>query len=231
MRNYFIFDDVASTTFNTYIATSNMFDSPQEDVDTITIAGNNNIIYINNGRFYAFTIDLECYVTKDMQTQVDLLRNFLQSRGKACKYIEALKPDEYRIARYISAFSLGSSDRNGAALKIKFNARPERFLISGDTSITFTSDDTVENPTNFDSKPLIRAYSKGRMTINGYEITINSIDEYVDIDCESMQCYKGSVNCNNNVVIDSFPVLSSGENEIELGTVSKIDITPKWWTI
>jgi phage-related protein len=64
-------------------------------------------------------------------------------------------------------------------------------------------------------------------------VTISSADEYTDIDCEIMDAFKGSVNCNSNIQTtdNKFPVLRSGDNNITKTGITRLEITPRWWTV
>lgn len=230
MENYFTFDGVDSRDYNTYIATSNMFDAPEENVETISIPYKNTPVHISEGTFKPFQGKAVCYIPADMQNNIDDLRNFLKSKFKSCRYTEALRPGEYRMARYKQAFEVDKSDRQTAVFALTFECSPQRFLVSGDTPVTISSNTTINN-TNMPSSPLIRAYGTGTLTIGDYTITINSVDTYVDIDCETKQCFKGDVNCGSNVELTEYPLLVSGENAVTLDGLSRIEITPRWWKI
>lgn len=230
MENYFTFDGVDSRTYNTYIATSNMFDAPEENVETISIPYKNTPVHISEETFKPFQLKVVCYIPADMQNRIDDLRNFLKSQFKSCRYTEALRPGEYRMARYKQAFEVDKSDRQTAVFALTFECSPQRFLVSGDTPLTISSNTTINN-TNMPSSPLIRAYGTGTLTIGDYTITINSVDTYVDIDCETKQCFKGDVNCGGNVELTEYPLLVSGENAVTLDGLSRIEITPRWWRL
>lgn len=230
MENYFTFDGVDSRTYNTYIATSNMFDAPEENVETINIPYKNTPVHITQGTFKPFSGKAVCYIPGNMQNNIDDLRNFLKSRFASCRYTEALRPGEYRMARYKEAFEVDKSDRQTAVFALTFECSPQRYLISGDTPIIISSN-TIINNTHMPSSPLIRAYGTGSLTIGGYTITINSVDEYVDIDSETMQCFKGDVNCGSNVELTEYPLLVSGENAVTLDGLSRVEITPRWWKL
>lgn len=230
MANYFSFDGVNSTVYNTYIAKSNMFDAPEEDVEAISVPGSNRIVYLHSGAYKPFTITAECYIPNGMQSNVDDLRAFLKSHTRECRYFEALKPSEYRLASFIEAFNMGSSDRKGAAFTLQFMARPERFLVTGDTPAVLTADGTVTNPSLFSSKPLIRIYGTGTVDIDGQIIKVNTVDGYVDIDFDTLQAYKGSVNCNNDVEFDEL-TLHPGVNNVNITDVTEVDITGRWYTL
>lgn len=230
MENYFTFDGVDSRTYNTYIATSNMFDAPEENVETINIPYKNTPVHITQGTFKPFSGKAVCYIPGNMQNNIDDLRNFLKSRFASCRYTEALRPGEYRMARYKEAFEVDKSDRQTAVFALTFECSPQRYLISGDTPIIISSN-TIINNTHMPSSPLIRAYGTGSLTIGGYTITINSVDQYVDIDSETMQCFKGDVNCGSNVELTEYPLLVSGENAVTLDGLSRVEITPRWWKL
>lgn len=227
MRNYFTFDGVSSETYSTYIATSNMFDAPAEDVESIVIPGRNGAYHFSNNRFEAFTATLNVYV-KDI-THLDDLRNFLMSRKKPCVYMESLRGNEYRMARFKSAFVVGTSDRKGATLQLTFECQPERFLLSGETTVQFTSNGTITNPTFFDAKPLIRVYGEGSFMINSYSVTVSDVYGYTDIDFSTLNAYYDTENLNSHASFGEL-VLAPGENTIVLNGVDKIIITPRWNT-
>lgn len=91
----------------------------------------------------------------------------------------------------------------------------------------------IDNPTLFDAKPLLRVYGTGTLGIASSTITISSADVYTDIDCELMDCYKGSANKNAYVVFSSndFPVLKPGKTGFTFSGITQVDITPRWFSV
>ena len=80
----------------------------------------------------------------------------------------------------------------------------------------------------------MRIYGTGTVRIGDNIITITGSDTYIDIDCELMEAYKGGTNKNQFVSFsqNDFPVLKPGNNNIVLGgSVTSVEITPRWWTI
>lgn len=105
---------------------------------------------------------------------------------------------------------------------------------TGDVTVVVVSPFTIENPTLFDAKPLLRVYGSGTVGIGEYTFTISEADEYTDIDCEMMDCFKGAVNKNPYVTFSNyeFPVLVPGVNKITMGAgITKIEITPRWYSV
>ena len=101
----------------------------------------------------------------------------------------------------------------------------------GQVTVTVTDAMTIENPTLFDAKPLLRVYGAGTLTLGGQTITISTADVYTDIDCEMMDCFKYTVSKNGNVSFSGydFPVIPPGRNVITMDGVTQVDITPRWW--
>lgn len=97
-----------------------------------------------------------------------------------------------------------------------------------------TSGSTVMNPTLFPSLPLLHVIGSGAgtVTVGNQIITLSNIDGYVDIDSKLMDCYKGLVNCNSDVVLDEFPKLKPGTTAISwTGGVTAVWVTGRWRTL
>lgn len=234
MSNYFTLAGVASTVYNTYIATSNMFDAPERSVETVRVPGRNGALTLDNGRYENFAGSVTAYIPNGLTSHIDDLRSWLLSVPGYRRYEEALRPDEYRMARYVGPFKVDNSDRVGAAFTLSFDCKPQRFLKTGETAVTLTEDGSITNPTLFEARPLIRVYGTGTLGVRAETITISTNPGYIDIDCEMMDAYYGAVNCNGYIELSSgeFPVLAPGYNGIILGSgITQVDITPRWWTL
>ena len=97
-----------------------------------------------------------------------------------------------------------------------------------------TSGSSVMNPTLFDSLPLLHVIGNGAgtVTVGNQIITLNNVDGYVDIDSKLMDCFKGQVNCNSDVVMDAFPKLKPGTTAISwTGGVTAVWVTGRWRTL
>ena len=105
----------------------------------------------------------------------------------------------------------------------------------GEQVIIFNTAGNMYNETQYAAKPLIRVYGSGAGTVGiGSEtITISAISQYVDIDCEIMDAFKGAINCNANVSFsDDMIVIPSGSCGVNFtGNISRVEITPRWWII
>ena len=107
---------------------------------------------------------------------------------------------------------------------------------TGDITVEYGDDPMAAiNPTLFPSKPLIRVYGYGTLTVGSDRITIaNTGKAYTDIDSEIMDCFYGTTNVNNKVTFQSndFPELRPGVTGIAYsGNITKVEITPRWYRV
>ena len=233
MKNYFVFDGKPSTDFNTLLANSNFFDAAAEDVTREAVPGRNGDLIRSNKRFNNLTLKALVYIPDHMQDYIDGLKGFLLSRGKYCRYEETYYPNYYRMARYIGPFEPDPLNKWQAGVELEFDCKPQKFLKQGELKQEFTGDSTIFNPTYYDAQPFLRVYGYGTVAIGDYSITIKRNNyPYIDIDCERMDAYCGTTNCNNLISVQTFPVLISGLNGIELSSrIGKVEMIPRWWSV
>ena len=233
-RNYFVFDGKSSAEFGAWIATSNAFDGAEHDEEVVEIPGRNGALVFSNDRYKNVEATVDCYIPHHMQTNVDGLRSFLSNKYGYYRYEEAIKPEEFRLARFLGPFSLSASDRVGAAFTLSFDMKPQRFLKSGELPVTFNTAGTIYNPTEYDAKPLIRCYGRsGEISVGGIRVTVTGCTSYVDLDCDLMEAYEGTANRNGTTTLTDgdFPVLKPGTNAVSFSGFRSVVVTPRWWRI
>ena len=75
------------------------------------------------------------------------------------------------------------------------------------------------------------------MSAGNRTVEIKSISTEIILDCQLMQAYSfdesdAPVNQNGNIYALEFPKLVPGENIVTFdGGITKIEITPRWWTL
>ena len=117
-----------------------------------------------------------------------------------------------------------------------FNCKPYKYSFAGQQMVSVDSTSiSVTNPTAFKSRPYIKLYGSEAVTLNissgssTTSWTISAINEYIEIDSEHMNCYKGTVLKNDAVTGEGFPVLKPGENSIACdGNVRRVEVVPRW---
>lgn len=232
IRNYMTIGGKSTEDFNIYISGEGTFASPERDYETVSVPGRNGDLTFDNGRFRNMTLTYPAFITKNYKENLTAFEDFLGSLRGYVRIEDTYHSDEFRLG----IFKSGLTPKNAAAnlageFEISINVKPQRFLKDGEKVITLTGDGSVKNPTLQEAKPLLRVYGTGSLGIRDTTITISSADVYTDIDCEIQEAYKGAVNCNGNITVTNhtFPVLN-GETPITLnGSITKVEITPRWW--
>lgn len=231
--NSFTFNGTSSNNWGLLVDNVRVFGAPAPDVESVSIAGRNGDLTLFNGRYNNYTVSYTISIINGFPMNARAIATWLLEPVGYQRLEDTYQPDYYRMGRFISSleYTVTALCFYGKAT-VNFDCDPRLFLKSGETPIEITTSyENVLNPTAFDAKPLIRAYGTGTLTIGASEITITSADGYTDIDCETMNCYKGSTNCNNNVTVDEFPILTAGNTPVIFDGITKVEITPRWWEL
>lgn len=229
---YLMFSGRSSEDFKAHISGSGTFISPTRDVESISVPGRNGDLHVDNGRFTNVPIIYPAFITEDFEKNYSAFKAFLCAQIGYKILADSYHPDHYRRAMFNGGISPEMATLNRAgSFELSFDCDPRLFLKSGDKVIRINGGGDIYNRTQFASKPIIRAYGTGTLTIGDVSIEIISADEYTDIDCELQEAYKDSVNCNSNIELENgvFPELMPGINEITYSGI--LDIIPKWWTV
>jgi len=236
--NFFTFDGVPSTDFRVGISGKGTFTGALRRVDTVKVPGRNGDLTFDNGAYDNVDHIYKAYIAHTFRDDFGYFRAFMMAHANSYYRLEdTYHPEEFYLARFAGRLEPETMVRNRAGtFDIEFNRKPQRFLKSGEDTLTYTQTygNTLYNPTLFDALPLIRVYGTGAITINGITITVTAADGYTDIDCDTQNAFKGAVNCNENIVRASgeFFKLSPGQNNIGfVNTITSLQITPRWYTI
>lgn len=231
---YLMFAGKSSEDFKCHISGSGTFVSPSRDIESIAVPGRNGDLHIDNGRFSNVIITYPAFITEDFDQNYSALKAFLLSKTKQERLADSYHPDHFRKGIFHGSIDPKMTTRNKAgSFDLTFDCDPRMFLKEGEKVHVFTNAGTLKNNTAFPSKPFIMAYGTGTLTIGSISLQITSANEYTNIDCDIQEAYKGTTNCNTNIVLTNgeFPELLPGNNEISFTGLTSIEITPRWWTI
>ena len=232
MRNWLTFDGVSTKDFGVYISGGGTYNAPARSREVISVPGRNGDLIIDNGRYENTEVVYHAFIYRNFGVNVEGLRNLLLSNTGYVRIEDTYHPEEFRLGVYSGDFQADVVDwLEAGEFDLTFNCKPQRFLKSGEDAITFTSGGSVLNETMQTAKPLLRVYGTGTFSIGGATMTISSANIYTDIDCDLMDAFKGTTNCNGNIS-GTFAALAPGDNAITLGSgITKIEITPRWWVL
>jgi len=232
MMKAFRFNGTSSASFGLFVNNVSNYGSPARNVEKIAVPYRNGDVAIDMGTYENIMVTYEVSLLQRTAENIQAIAEWLLSAKGYQRLEDDWHPDEYRSALCYSPIEwiVTFLTRYGKAT-ITFDCKPQRWLLSGETSTVLTSNGTLTNPTQMASKPLIVVTGNGSFTVNGYEVTVSNNASTITIDCELMECYSGNTNMNNYVTLDEFPTLKGGSNAINIGSVSRLQITPRWWRL
>lgn len=235
-KQYLVFDGKASTDFGVWISGGGTFNAPGRDFETVSVPGRNGDLTLDNGRYKNVQVTYPAFISSDFSARIEAFRSWICSKTGYKRLEDTYHPDEYRLGIYQGGLSVKTAPRNIAgSFDITFNCKPQRYLKSGEHAVSFTASGEIYNPTEYTALPLLRVYGTGSFTIGGITIEVNSTTTagYIDIDCELMDAYKGTTNCNGYITLTDgeFPKLDPGTVTVTLTSVTKVEITPRWWRL
>lgn len=245
-ETYFVFNDESSLNYNLAVRERASYTAAERNIDYIDIMGRNGSLLRDKGTFKNVDEPVSCYLfAKDqkinnIREEASATFRWLKSPRGWCElrysddpyyFMKAHVPQMLSFNEVFHLFYVGEGE-------ITFTRKPERWSVTGQQINTLTkSGEVLINPELFESYPIIKVYGSGNITlyVNNKVVVLENITDPITLDSEMKNSYTRTNNVlisANHKVKNTLPTLSSGENEIAwIGDVSKIEITPRWWTI
>lgn len=234
MIGYFVYGGKCSKDYGLYISGGGTFNAPERDVELVEVPGRNGSLVLDNGRFKNITVNYPAFIRHKFKDLSGAAREWLLQTSGYVRLEDSYNPEYYRLARFGGPLDFDTRvlNRSGECT-LAFDCKPQRYLLEGEITIDASGSIQMFNPTPFPALPLIRVYGmSGTLMVGDVIVRILDIPEYIDIDCELMNAYKGMLNCNSKINAQRFPVLPVGQTGIAYeGNISHVQIKPRWWTI
>ena len=181
----------------------------------------------HTGKYLPYERPMEFYISDE--NQINLINDWLHGYGSLRTEKD---PGGYFKAHVTSGLGYEKYLQIKDKMTVTFKINPPFFYLnSGDTPLPFTTSPAViNNPGTHDAEPLIKVTGSGNITldINGKIIQLTGVVGHIYIDSESQYVYKDTTNLGDKMVGD-FPVLNPGVNNMTwTGTVTSIEIIPRW---
>ena len=174
----FTFDGESSGDYGVYITGTGVFNAPERSVEMVEIAGRNGSFALDKGKFENIEVTYRVGIVDDSEAdfadRVSDFRNWLCSKVGYCRLEDEYNPNEYRMAVYASGMELEHDLLIAGEAEITFNCKPQRWLTSGETAVSVADGGTIDNPTRFESEPLLAVEGYGNINFNGYDIDIEN---------------------------------------------------------
>lgn len=227
MYQYFIWNGIKSTDMGVIMLKAPSISIPQRKVNEIKVSGRNGTLHEDEQTFGNYTKEAECHVMD--RSQIDEVCKWLTGFGEV---IFSSEPDKVYRAYIKNQISFGSILKNINDFLIQFDVQPFKYRANPlRDDLELTAPTIIRNSGTVYSEPIITVYGSGdiTLTINGVDFPLYGVSEYITIDSEMMEVFKGNMNQNSKYGGETFPRFEVGENSISwTGNVSRVEIHPKW---
>ena len=223
---YFTFNDISSKDYLGITKLPSIFKA-EKDINFFEIEGRDGILTQDLGSYRSVVKTVECIIT-DL-TQIDYICSWLTGSGEVTFSNEPTRKYKATIKNKIEFTQLVRTYDYHEFI-IQFECQPHKYNLLNDIITLTTSPQTIVNSGSVNSKPVIKVFGTGAitLTINGNVVSLTNVSEYVTLDSEMMDCYKGT-QLMNNYMLGDFLVLIPGDNIISwVGTATSIEIMPNW---
>lgn len=174
-----IFNGKSSDDYGIHIEKTPEYPVPEKDYEITHVPGRSGDVLIDNGSYKNVELNYEVSLGDPSSTFTQLknaIINWIYPSSGYCTLIDeddspGLGAHYYRMAVYKDSFDISPVLSHGARATLIFNAKPQRYLSVGDVEVTAYngSSSAIENPTGFESYPIISVTGSG--TIKVYHST------------------------------------------------------------
>ena len=225
------FNGISLSDFACYYDGSQLWRKPERLVEKMSVVGKNGDLIIDQGSYSNITRPIRCFITHDFIKNYSSLLDALTSVEGYGRLESTEEPEVYYMASFVDEIQpdLWQFNERGV-FTLNFDFKPQKWLKSGENAIGITTSLTLINPTSQTALPLIEVSGTGTITINDSTLTLANNTSTTIIDCETQDCYEGTINRNSDLtVVGGFPVLKK-ENSISVSGCT-INLIPKWWRL
>ena len=204
------------------------------DKNSIMLSVGSNNVWCDSGDINIETRGLGTFTEK-----MNAIAEWLHSASGYARLEDTYEPDHYRMAYYSESLSIENLFNEAGKATLNFVCKPQRYLKSGETPVTFTAAGIIQNGTGFASSPILKVTTnntQGSVSIGNHSITIKAGagTDPITIDCELQDAWSGTTNKNSYIVLTNgeFPTIDPGIQTVTFdGGVQSVEVTPRWWTV
>ena len=226
------FNGISLSDFGCYYDGSQLWRKPERITEFYSVPGRNGDLTVSENRYSNINRPFKCYINKNFVQNYNSLLDFLTSVEGYGRLESSEEPDVFMKASFVDEIQPSTTQFNeGGTFTLNFNFCPQKWLKSGEIAIGIASATTLLNPTHQIALPLIEVQGTGAITVNSSVLTLATNTSTTIIDCETQDCYEGTINRNDDLTITGgFPVLKDS-NTISFTGFTDVKIYPRWWRL
>lgn len=137
-NGYFIFGGVKSSDYGVWISGGGTFNAPARRYKEYVVPGRNGTMTIDEGAYEEAEVTYPAFIARDFPANVEAFRNAIMAQNGHVRMTDSYHPDEYYLARYMAGLEVDTlPGGRGGAFDLTFRRDPRRFLLSGETPVTY----------------------------------------------------------------------------------------------
>lgn len=213
MGAYFIYNGIKSSDMGVVLKALPPITKPKRKIETITVPGRNGNLHIDEGCYEPINISLECALKKGINARS--ITEWLTEFGVITFSDEV---DKCYNATIVNSIPLSRVFRIYREFIIQLELQPIALSIQ---EYTYNCNNNNVNTLSIDCTaemcPYIKVTGSGeiQLTINNSTCILNVDEEYIELDCELQNAYKG-LESKNDKMNGEFPKLKPGKNTIQI---------------
>lgn len=237
------FNNITSSSLGVEVETFPDYVAPEKEYQVTHVPGRNGDLVVDTKTFQNVPRPYEVSVaTRNSETftqKMNAIAEWLHSASGYARLEDTYEPDYYRMAYYSESVSFENLFNEAGKATLNFICKPQRYLKSGETPVTFTEEGTIQNGTRFSSSPVLKVTTdntQGSVSIGNHTIAIKAGagTDQITIDCELQDAWSGITNKNSFIILTDgeFPVIDPGTQTVTFdGGVQSVEVIPRWWTV
>lgn len=237
------FNNVTSSSLGIEVETFPDYVAPEKEYQVTHVPGRNGDLVVDTKTYKnvpkAYKVSMATRNGETFEQKMNAVVEWLHSASGYARLEDTYEPDHYRMAYYSEPATINNLFNEAGKATLKFVCKPQKYLKSGETSVTFTTDGEIQNPTGHSSSPIIKVVTdntQGSVSIGNHSFSIKAGagTDPITVDCELQDAYSGTNNKNSFIVLTDgeFPVIDPGTQTITFdGGVQSVEVTPRWWTV
>lgn len=232
---FFMFKDHSSLEFGLLISEKGSYKGASRDISYTSVPGRSGDLITDNGRYKNIKIPYNCVLLNNTEREfVELthqIKGWLLAEQGYFRLWDSYDKKYFRLGSYSDEVDIEQELRDLGEVKLSFNCKPFKYSFEGQQPVVFTAAGTLYNAEFYPSAPYIKITGSGTvtLTVNNDSFTFTDIDEYIEVDSDIMNAYKGIQPQNNKMSGAAFPTLLPGSNAISwVGDITQLEIVPRW---
>lgn len=228
---YFYYNGIDSREYGIYLTSAIKIGGAQPNVEKISIPGRNGNLLHYDGSYSNVAFPAECVISGSQANDAIAAIAQWASGNPGYHRLEFPWEDGFRMAHVVAGPGIEALADGVRTFTLEFECMPQVFTYDGQQPIVLRESTKLHNKW-MEALPLITIYGLGSCTINigDKSITTNGMKRTTTLDCELQNAYDSFGDANDVIYAPEMPTLPHGDTLISWsGSISKIEITPRWW--